>query len=214
MRRSYKQTPRFRSWRKKSVSGGPTRKYVRQIRCFTGVEPHQIAADGWAIGYDDRFSLTTRIQQGLCFARYSEHENLYAHPLVSDNPDPQKHAHDRVFSQDFIPVVDCAIGKVIHIDFPAHYVYVDKEEKEHRLSATTTAPHPLDVAALDNSNRERIPPPTRRFDFLPDLIVEDDKNFKFRDDLKPLHIVQPEGVSFKMNGNELEWQKWKMHVCE
>jgi len=104
--------------------------------------------------------------------------------------------------------------KVIHIDFPAHYAYVDKEEKEHRLSAATTAPHPLDVAALAHSNRERIPPPTRRFDFLPDLIVENDKNFKLRDDVKPLHIVQPEGVSFKMSGNELEWQKWKMHICE
>jgi len=25
--------------------------------------------------------------------------------------------------------------------------------------------------------------------------------------------VQPEGVSFKMNGNELEWQNWKMHIA-
>lgn len=58
-------------------------KPVHQTQCSIGVEPHQIAADGWAIGYDDRFPLTARIQQGLCFARYSEHENLYAHPLVS-----------------------------------------------------------------------------------------------------------------------------------
>ena len=35
---------------------------------------------------------------------------------------------------------------------------------------------------------------------------------KFRDDIKPLHVVQPEGVSFKMDGNVLEWQKWKMHI--
>jgi primary-amine oxidase len=33
-----------------------------------------------------------------------------------------------------------------------------------------------------------------------------------RTDLKPLIISQPEGVSFTMNGNELEWQKWKMHI--
>jgi hypothetical protein len=31
--------------------------------------------------------------------------------------------------------------------------------------------------------------------------------------LKPLHIVQPEGVSFKIDGHVLEWQGWKMHVC-
>ncbi|KAG6887953.1 hypothetical protein C0992_010056 [Termitomyces sp. T32_za158] len=43
-------------------------------------------------------------------------------------------------------------------------------------------------------------------------MAEDDKDFKFRDDIKPLHIVQPQGVSFKMNGHELEWQNWKMHI--
>ena len=32
--------------------------------------------------------------------------------------------------------------------------------------------------------------------------------------MKPLHVTQPEGVSFKVNGHELEWQKWKMHICE
>lgn len=55
-------------------------------------------------------------------------------------------------------------------------------------------------------------------DFLPDLIAEkakkEGKTFKFRDDIKPLHVTQPEGVSFKMNGNEIEWQKWKLHICE
>jgi primary-amine oxidase len=54
-------------------------------------------------------------------------------------------------------------------------------------------------------------------DFLPDLIEEnlkkEGKEFKLRDDLKPLHVVQPEGVSFKVNGHEVEWQKWKMHIC-
>ncbi|KAH9960369.1 hypothetical protein BGW80DRAFT_1363628 [Lactifluus volemus] len=28
----------------------------------------------------------------------------------------------------------------------------------------------------------------------------------------PLHVVQPEGVSFKMDRHVLEWQKWKMHI--
>lgn len=105
-------------------------------------------------------------------------------------------------------------GKVLHIDFPPHYTPADDGGMRHKLSVTTTAPPPLNVPALEHSNRGRVNPPTERFDFLPDLIVENDKNFKFRDDLKPLHIVQPEGVSFKMNGNELEWQKWKMHVCK
>ncbi|KAF7561243.1 hypothetical protein G7046_g2907 [Stylonectria norvegica] len=34
----------------------------------------------------------------------------------------------------------------------------------------------------------------------------------FRQDLKPINITQPEGVSFKMTGRILEWQNWKVHI--
>jgi primary-amine oxidase len=33
-----------------------------------------------------------------------------------------------------------------------------------------------------------------------------------RQDLKPLHISQPDGVSFTLDGHELSWQKWSMRV--
>jgi primary-amine oxidase len=33
-----------------------------------------------------------------------------------------------------------------------------------------------------------------------------------RKDLKPIEIVQPEGVSFKVTGHQVEWQKWKFRV--
>jgi primary-amine oxidase len=33
-----------------------------------------------------------------------------------------------------------------------------------------------------------------------------------RNDLKPVEIVQPEGPSFKVEGNQVEWQKWKFRV--
>lgn len=33
-----------------------------------------------------------------------------------------------------------------------------------------------------------------------------------RTDLKPIEIVQPEGVSFKVTGHQVEWQKWKFRV--
>ena len=35
---------------------------------------------------------------------------------------------------------------------------------------------------------------------------------KLRDDVKPLHITQPEGVSFTVEGNELKWQNWTMRL--
>jgi primary-amine oxidase len=33
-----------------------------------------------------------------------------------------------------------------------------------------------------------------------------------RKDLKPVEIVQPEGTSFVLDGNEVQWQKWKFRV--
>jgi len=35
---------------------------------------------------------------------------------------------------------------------------------------------------------------------------------KVRSDLKPLHIIQPEGSSFTVEGTELKWQNWTMRL--
>lgn len=122
------------------------------------------------------------------------------------------------YDQDFVPIVDSITKKVIHIDFPACY---KKRETESvfdpaglnvDLSRKTTAPLPLSEDTFEGANRKRIPPPQKSYDFLPDLLEKD--GMKFRDNIKPLHIIQPEGVSFKMDGNVIEWQKWKMHIGE
>ena len=91
---------------------------------------------------------------------------------------------------------------MIHIDFAPH-----RTKGNGELSAST-APPLVTENALEVSGRERIKPPTRKFEYLPEI-----SGIKPRDDLKPLHIIQPEGPSFKINGHELEWQKWKMHVA-
>ncbi|PCH34866.1 hypothetical protein WOLCODRAFT_27512 [Wolfiporia cocos MD-104 SS10] len=179
-------------------------KRVQQLAAEVGIQPEQLHADGWAIGYDARFDKKKRIQQALLFARFGRHENLYAHPL------------------DFVPVVDSIAQKVIHIDFPANYkskaapgTLFTKHGLDVELSTSTAAPPSLTEDALAASGRTRIPPPREAWDFLPDLILQKPgaENFKFRDDVKPLHVVQPEGVSFKMDGHVLEWQKWKMHIA-
>jgi primary-amine oxidase len=35
---------------------------------------------------------------------------------------------------------------------------------------------------------------------------------ELRDDLRPLEITQPDGVSFTLDGNELRWQRWRMRI--
>ncbi|KAI6010589.1 copper amine oxidase [Pisolithus marmoratus] len=166
---------------------------VQALAKEVGIEPHQIFADGWVIGWDDRFPKDRRLAQAFLFARFSKHENLYAHPL------------------DFVPVIDIIAGKIIHIDFPP--AWRKEADGSVKLSVPTTQPQPLSDDAFLGANRPRIQPPLARYDFLSDLIKETEPNYKERDDVKPLHVIQPEGVSFKMQGNILEWQKWKMHIA-
>ena len=108
-------------------------------------------------------------------------------------------------------MLDSNTMEVIHIDFPPH------RDAQAQLSIDTTAPQPLSDPgkAFAQANRARVPPPRGTCEFLPDLLAEQEGDkFKLRDDVKPLHIIQPEGVSFKVDGNVLEWQKWKMHIGE
>ncbi|KAI0338746.1 hypothetical protein BDW22DRAFT_1362449 [Trametopsis cervina] len=172
---------------------------VVQLAKEVGIEKDQLFADGWAIGYDERFPQKQRIQQALLFARLGRHENLYAHPM------------------DFIPVIDSVARKVIHIDFPPSYTKPKSSPSSaSSLSSAATTPPPLSTDALTASGRPRFPPPLERHDFLPDLIAEnyekEGRKFKLRDDVRPLHVVQPEGVSFRVRGHEVEWQKWKFHA--
>jgi primary-amine oxidase len=57
--------------------------YLSLLISSSGIKPDQIFCDGWSIGYDARFPERRRIQQALVFARFSQHDNLYAHPMVS-----------------------------------------------------------------------------------------------------------------------------------
>ena len=35
---------------------------------------------------------------------------------------------------------------------------------------------------------------------------------KFRTDIKPLEVIQPEGPSFEVNGHQVSWQKWNLVI--
>lgn len=137
---------------------------------------------GWCIGSDERFP-GRRLQQCFVFARLRPNDNLYAHPC------------------DFVPVLDSHTGEVLAIDYPP----------------TNPAPgdaHPPSSAKAYEASEKRAPfaPPMAPHNYLPEQIAIDEPDFKLRDTLKPLHVIQPEGVSYAMEGRVLKWQNWNIHV--
>ncbi|MCO5584411.1 hypothetical protein L7F22_038337 [Adiantum nelumboides] len=75
-----------------------------------------------------------------------------------------------------------------------------------------TCPTPDPQEGLQLSGRARMAPPMRSYDYLPELMAKDAAMAKPRTDLKPLYVVQPEGVSYTLRGNEISWQKWNFHI--
>lgn len=63
-------------------------------------EMKNVFCDAWAIGYDERWGASRRLQQALMYWRSDEDDSHYSHPL------------------DFCPIVDMNEGKVIYIDIP------------------------------------------------------------------------------------------------
>jgi primary-amine oxidase len=51
-----------------------------------------------------------------------------------------------------------------------------------------------------------VPLPPKDGNYAPEFVN------KYRNDIKPLEIVQPEGPSFEVKGQEINWQKWKVRV--
>lgn len=157
---------------------------VVKAAAAVGIKPEQLYADGWSIGWDQRFG-DERVQQCLLYARFNEHDNLYAHPM------------------DFVPILRMnGDRKLIAIDFPNH-----RTGKDGKLSGNGSTAPPKEASFEDPGLRDRIPPPLETFEYLPDFAKKD-----LRTDLKPIHVTQPEGVSFKRTGNILEWSNYKLHV--
>jgi primary-amine oxidase len=81
--------------------------------------------------------------------------------------------------------------------------------------------HPLDFSVVVDTEREEIlsvdirrvngertPVSLEEHNYLPQA-----KNHPYKlDRLQPINITQPQGVSFSMNGNELSWAGFRMHI--
>ena len=61
----------------------------------------------------------------------------------------------------------------------------------------------LDIEEIEAGER-----PKTMGEYVPALVPGQ----RLRDDLRPLEIAQPDGVSFSVEGNQLEWQRWSMRL--
>jgi primary-amine oxidase len=76
--------------------------------------------------------------------------------------------------------------------------------------------HPVDglAAIIDLDEREVIKVEDTGVVPVPQQMRNYDRRFidKFREDIKPLEITQPDGPSFSVNGWQVEWQRWRLRV--
>ncbi|KAG0761038.1 hypothetical protein G6F60_003551 [Rhizopus arrhizus] len=116
-----------------------------------------------------------------------------------------------------------AVGR--HLSYPGRekrlmqaFVYMRTSEEDNQYA------HPLDfVPIVDVGQRkvisiDRIRPRDSKFtrptipqachNYLPRFVGEE----RYRKDIKPIVIQQPQGVSFSVTGHEIDWQKWNMRI--
>ncbi|HEY9623464.1 MAG TPA: primary-amine oxidase [Crinalium sp.] len=62
----------------------------------------------------------------------------------------------------------------------------------------------MEVLRIEDTGGAPVPPEVGEYEpqFIP----------KLRTDIKPLHITQPDGPSFEVNGHHIRWQKWQMRI--
>ena len=109
--------------------------------------------------------------------------SLYAR-APHNHPDSNQYA----FPLPFSPLLDIFLGKVVRIDPLA------TGGKEDGLSYHTGEKEPM-AHCVENEYYHEL------------------QKTRPRKDLKPLHVVQPEGPSFTViDGNSVSWQKWCFRV--
>ncbi|CAF1062278.1 unnamed protein product [Didymodactylos carnosus] len=123
------------------------------------------------------------------------------------------------------------INNIVFYPFAAGYRDLSDEPSKRRIFRPLVAvshgkednyyAHPVEVMDLDDMIVEVedyyvVPVPTHTANFNPENITSSNNVPYFpnglRNDLKPLVITQPEGPSFKVDGYQVTWQKWRFRI--
>ena len=98
---------------------------------------------------------------------------------------PHPDDNQYTYPLDFTPIFNADSHEIIHIDVP-----------ERRRPLNKAPPSNYHAAATQSEKKPTHP----------------DGTTGFRNDIKPINITQPEGVSFKLDGHTLTWMNWRVHV--
>ncbi|KAI1766736.1 copper amine oxidase 1 [Hypoxylon sp. FL1150] len=113
---------------------------------------------------------------------------VYARDKSKNNIDSNHYS----YPLPIIPVMDVATKKLIRVD---------------RL-ATGGREDGLYPTPVDKTKPKKLFEHSSPAEYVPELLDR-----PFRTDLKPINVIQPEGASFKVHGDNLvEWQKWRFRV--
>ena len=109
---------------------------------------------------------------------------------------------------------DERFGSTVRLQQALMYFRPDQDDCQYQ--------YPLDFCPIYDSNKEAIiaidiPKIRRPLQRTPPLNYHHkaiQQQGGFRNNLKPINISQPEGVSFNMSGTgrEIDWQNWKFHI--
>lgn len=98
---------------------------------------------------------------------------------------PQPDDNQYAYPLDFCPIFDADKHEVIHIDVPHTRRPLNKAPpSNYHSKAAESETHPTTADGAGG----------------------------LRTDIKPINITQSQGVSFTMDGHELKWLNWKVHI--
>lgn len=151
------------------------------------------------------------VQPRIMFAEFAECE-----AAVKANPDFLKGLKKRdIADSDLVMVDPWSAG---------HYGYAEEEGRRLALARSFLRSSPTDngyarpiegLSALVDLNSMEV---MRVDDYGVVPLAPKPGNYaaefvgQFREDLKPLEIIQPEGPSFTVNGHSVNWQKWHLRI--
>jgi primary-amine oxidase len=119
---------------------------------------------------------------------------------------------DKVYCDPWTIGYDERHGNVVRLQQALMYYRPELDDNQYQ--------YPLDFCPIYDAEKEAIididiPKVRRPLSKAPALNYHpagQEKRGGYRKDLKPINISQPEGVSFKVTGHEVEWQNWKFHI--